>query len=46
MLSAGRNTGGNEVDEEDEEELSAIMARIKAAKPPEEVLKVPVILQA
>lgn len=41
MSSAGVFKGGaNGPEEEEEEELSALMQRIKAAKPPAEVLKV------
>lgn len=41
MTSAGAlKRGGSDPEEEEEEELSALMQRIKAAKPPAEVLKV------
>jgi hypothetical protein len=41
MSSAGAlKRGGSDPEEEEEEELSVLMQRIKAAKPPAEVLKV------
>lgn len=41
MSSAGKHKGRvNDPEEEEEEELSVLMQRLRAAKPPAEVLKV------